>query len=156
MPVEVSNSASVATERGPRKLPYLDANKGVDYDHNKSRRADLGGLQVYRETGRADRSPLLSLHGFPSASHMFRDLITQLADEFDVIAPDLSRFGQSDMPSRKQFDYTLEIVRMAWTLNWGCLHQSFRDLLGLVRVLDVGSLHIIRRASVSERVCKYV
>src|SRR3546814_12925843 len=100
--------------------------------------------------------PLLSLHGFPSASHMFRDLITQLADEFDVIAPDLSGLGQSDMPSRKQFDYTLEIVRMSWTLYRGCLHQTFRDLLGLVRVLDVGSLHIIRRASVSERVCKYV
>src|SRR3546814_6744283 len=80
--------------------------------------------------------PLLSLHGFPSASHMFRDLITQLADEFDVIAPDLSGFGQSDMPSRKKFDYTLEIVRMSWTLYRGCLHQSFRDLLGLVRVLD--------------------
>src|SRR3546814_4880534 len=46
------------------------------------------------------------------------------------------------MPSRKKFDYTLGIVRMSWTLYRGCLHQSFRDLLGLVRVLDDDYLEI--------------
>jgi pimeloyl-ACP methyl ester carboxylesterase len=77
----------------------------------KYRRADLDGLQVfYHEAGRADGSPLLLLHGFPSASPMFRDLIPQLADEFHVIAPDLPGFGQSDMPGREKFDCTFENI----------------------------------------------
>ena len=71
------------------------------------RTADVEGLKVfYREAGRADAPMLLLLHGFPSAGHMFRDLIPQLADRFHVIAPDLPGFGQSDMPERTKFSYT--------------------------------------------------
>jgi pimeloyl-ACP methyl ester carboxylesterase len=70
---------------------------------------DVNGLKVfYRQSGQRDAPKLLLLHGYPSASHMFRDLIPQLADRFHVIAPDLLGFGQSDMPSRDVFTYTFE------------------------------------------------
>jgi pimeloyl-ACP methyl ester carboxylesterase len=72
---------------------------------------DVNGLKVfYREAGRPDAPKLLLLHGYPSAGHMFRDLIPQLADRFHVIAPDLLGFGQSDMPSRDSFTYTFEAL----------------------------------------------
>jgi pimeloyl-ACP methyl ester carboxylesterase len=73
--------------------------------------ADVNGLKVfYREAGQPDAPKLLLLHGFPSAGHMFRDLIPQLADRFHVIAPDLLGFGQSEMPSRDSFSYTFEAL----------------------------------------------
>jgi pimeloyl-ACP methyl ester carboxylesterase len=50
------------------------------------------------------------LHGFPSASHMFRDLIPLLADKFRMVAPDLPGFCQSDMPSRETFRYTFDNI----------------------------------------------
>jgi pimeloyl-ACP methyl ester carboxylesterase len=60
----------------------------------KYRSEDVDGLKVfYREAGRVDAPALLLLHGFPSASHMFRDLIPLLADRFHIIAPDLPGFG---------------------------------------------------------------
>jgi pimeloyl-ACP methyl ester carboxylesterase len=71
------------------------------------RSADVDGLNVfYREAGPADAPKLLLLHGFPSSSHMFRDLIPLLADRFHIVAPDLPGFGLTDRPSRKAFDYT--------------------------------------------------
>ncbi len=72
---------------------------------------DVDGLKVfYREAGRADAPALLLLHGFPSASHMFRDLIPLLADRFHIIAPDLPGFGQSEMPARCKFTYTFDNI----------------------------------------------
>jgi pimeloyl-ACP methyl ester carboxylesterase len=71
--------------------------------------ADVDGLSVfYREAGAADAPTLLLLHGFPSSSHMFRDLIPLLADEFHLVAPDLPSFGKSDMPDPDKFDYTFD------------------------------------------------
>jgi pimeloyl-ACP methyl ester carboxylesterase len=73
--------------------------------------ANVRGLNVfYRESGPSDAPKLLLLHGYPSAGHMFRDLIPRLADRFHVIAPDLLGFGQSDMPSRDRFTYTFEAL----------------------------------------------
>jgi pimeloyl-ACP methyl ester carboxylesterase len=69
--------------------------------------ANVDGLKIfYREAGQRDAPTLLLLHGFPTSSHMFRDLIPLLADRFHVVAPDLPGFGQSDMPSREAFPYT--------------------------------------------------
>jgi pimeloyl-ACP methyl ester carboxylesterase len=65
------------------------------------RTVDVDGVSIfYRETGAANAPKLLLLHGFPSASHMFRDLIPLLADRFHIVAPDLPGFGNSDMPDR--------------------------------------------------------
>ncbi len=75
------------------------------------RTADVDGFKVfYREAGPTDAPKLLLLHGFPSAGHMFRDLVPQLADRFHLVAPDLPGFGQSDMPARGQFKYTFDNV----------------------------------------------
>jgi pimeloyl-ACP methyl ester carboxylesterase len=75
------------------------------------RTVEVDGLQVfYREAGRAGAPKLLLLHGFPTSSHMFRDLIPQLADRFHIIAPDLPGFGQTQMPPRSQFQYTFDRI----------------------------------------------
>ena len=65
------------------------------------RTADIDGFHIfYREAGAPSAPKLLLLHGFPSAGHMFRDLIPRLEDRFHIIAPDLPGFGKSDMPER--------------------------------------------------------
>ncbi|MDR5753028.1 MULTISPECIES: alpha/beta hydrolase [unclassified Caballeronia] len=75
------------------------------------RHIDVDGFNVfYREAGQADAPKLLLLHGFPSSSHMFRDLIPLLADRFHIVAPDLPGFGLSDMPSRDSFAYTFDNI----------------------------------------------
>jgi pimeloyl-ACP methyl ester carboxylesterase len=75
------------------------------------RTADVDGFKVfYREAGRSDAPKLLLLHGFPSAGHMFRNLIPLLADKFHIVAADLPGFGQSDMPPRDKFKYTFDNI----------------------------------------------
>jgi pimeloyl-ACP methyl ester carboxylesterase len=75
------------------------------------RKAAVDGLNIfYREAGPAGAPKLLLLHGFPSAGHMFRDLIPRLADRFHIIAPDLPGFGQSDMPARDAFTYSFDAI----------------------------------------------
>jgi pimeloyl-ACP methyl ester carboxylesterase len=65
------------------------------------RTADVDGFHIfYREAGTVGTPKLLLLHGFPTSSHMFRDLIPLLADRFHIVAPDLPGFGKSDMPDR--------------------------------------------------------
>ena len=71
------------------------------------RTSNVDGLKIfYREAGRSDAPALLLLHGFPTSSHLFRNLIPLLADRFHVVAPDLPGFGQSDMPPHDTFPYT--------------------------------------------------
>jgi pimeloyl-ACP methyl ester carboxylesterase len=70
---------------------------------------DIDGVKIfYREAGSPGAPALLLLHGFPTASHMFRDLIPLLGNRFHIVAPDLPGFGQSDMPSRESFRYTFD------------------------------------------------
>jgi pimeloyl-ACP methyl ester carboxylesterase len=102
----------------------------------KYRSADVDGLKVfYREAGAADAPALLLLHGFPSASHMFRNLIPLLADRFHIVAPDLPGFGQSDMPARSKFAYTFDHV--------ADVIDRFTEVVGLKRfavyVFDYGA-----------------
>jgi pimeloyl-ACP methyl ester carboxylesterase len=100
------------------------------------RKVDVDGIGVfYREAGPKDAPTLLLLHGFPTASHMFRDLIPQLADRFHVAAPDLPGFGQSDMPERTKFSYTFDNIAAAI--------DRFTEVIGLDRfaiyVFDYGA-----------------
>jgi len=75
------------------------------------RKVDVDGIRVfYREAGPNAAPTILLLHGFPTAGHMFRDLIPRLADRFRLVAPDLPAFGQSDMPARGTFTYTFENI----------------------------------------------
>ena len=68
-----------------------------------------GGIEIfYRECGDADRPAMVLFHGFPSSSHMFRDLMPRLADKFHLIAPDYPGFGQSESPARNVFTYTFD------------------------------------------------
>jgi pimeloyl-ACP methyl ester carboxylesterase len=99
-------------------------------------KVDVDGFNIfYREAGPRDAPVLLLLHGFPTSSHMFRDLIPLLADKYRVIAPDLPGFGQSDMPSHKDFKYSFEALtdRIA----------RFTEIVGLKRfalyVFDYGA-----------------
>jgi pimeloyl-ACP methyl ester carboxylesterase len=62
----------------------------------------------YREAGQQDAPAILLLHGFPTSSNMFRNLIPRLATSFHVVAPDYPGFGQSSMPNHKDFAYTFE------------------------------------------------
>ena len=69
----------------------------------------VDGLDIfYREAGSKSAPTILLLHGFPSSSHMFRDLIPLLADRYHVIAPDYPGFGYSSQPAREQFQYTFD------------------------------------------------
>lgn len=71
--------------------------------------ASVRGLSLfYREAGAKTSPTIVLLHGFPSSSHMFRDLIPQLAGKFHVIAPDYPGFGYSDAPDAGQFEYTFD------------------------------------------------
>jgi pimeloyl-ACP methyl ester carboxylesterase len=81
--------------------------RATSVTHHRTVKVD--GLNIfYREAGTADAPVVLLLHGFPTSSHMFRNLIPALADSYRVIAPDYPGYGQSDMPDRKQFAYTFD------------------------------------------------
>src|SRR6202022_1052993 len=80
-----------------------------------------GSKIFYREAGPKSAPTILLLHGFPTSSHMFRDLIPALADRYHMVAADLPGFGFSDAPDRKRFHYTFEQL------------DSFTQTIGLER-----------------------
>lgn len=96
----------------------------------------VDGLDIfYREAGPADAPVLLLLHGFPTSSHMFRNLMPALADRYRVIAPDYPGFGHSSMPGVDEFDYTFD--------NLAHVVEGFIEKLGLERyslyMMDYGA-----------------
>ena len=102
----------------------------------KYQHAIVDGYSIfYREAGPRDASTILLLHGFPTSSHMFRNLIPLLADRFHVVAPDLPGFGFSDAPDRARFQYTFQ--------NLATVIDRFADTVGLKRyaiyVFDYGA-----------------
>jgi pimeloyl-ACP methyl ester carboxylesterase len=97
---------------------------------------DVDGTGIfYREAGDPSRPAILLLHGFPSSSHMFRDLIPELASAYYVVAPDLPGFGQSEMKPRDQFAYTFG--------NLAHVIERFTEVVGLAKfsiyIFDYGA-----------------
>jgi len=83
------------------------AANGAIVTHYRTKEVD--GVKIfYREAGPADAPVVLLLHGFPTSSHMFRNLISALGDRYHLIAPDYPGYGQSDMPDRAKFAYTFD------------------------------------------------
>src|SRR5258706_12923449 len=73
------------------------------------RSVKIDGLDIfYREAGEQHQRNLLLLHGFPTSSHMFRNLIPALADRYHLVAPDFPGFGQSSAPAAAEFDYSFD------------------------------------------------
>lgn len=100
------------------------------------RTVDVDGIEIFcREAGDPARPTLLLLHGFPTAGHMFRDLIPRLADRFHLVAPDLPGFGQSAAPDRSTFNYTFDALAR--------VIERFTEVIGLGRfalyVFDYGA-----------------
>jgi len=98
--------------------------------------AKVDGRKIfYREAGSNNSPNILLLHGFPTSSHMFRNLIPALADRYHVVAPDLPGFGFSDMPDRKDFRYTFD--------NLARVIAGFSQTIGLeqyaIYVFDYGA-----------------
>ena len=90
------------------------------------RAIQVDGLSIfYREAGRPDAPTILLLHGLPSSSRMFQPLLTRLADDYHLVAPDYPGFGHSDWPDPTKFSYTFD--------NIASVMQSFIQALGLSR-----------------------
>jgi pimeloyl-ACP methyl ester carboxylesterase len=89
----------------------------------------------YREAGNPNNPTLLLLHGFPTSSHMYRDLIAELADDFHLVAPDYPGYGSSSMPPVDEFEYSFD--------NIAQLMEQFVDVIGLERfslyLMDYGA-----------------
>ncbi len=108
------------------------------------RTVEIDGLEIfYREAGPADAPTVLLLHGFPTSSHMFRNLIPALADRIHVVAPDYPGYGNSSMPAHDDFEYTFD--------NLANVVEAFTSTLGLteyaIYLQDYGAPIGLRLAS---------
>ncbi len=93
----------------------------------KFKTVKLDGLDIfYREAGNKNKPSILLLHGFPSSSHMFRDLINDLSADYHLVAPDYPGFGQSSKPSVSEYEYSFD--NLALTIS------RFIDALGLKKL----------------------
>ncbi|MEQ8848685.1 alpha/beta hydrolase [Botrimarina sp.] len=121
----------IALVAAPLSAPSKAAEPAIRY-----RTVEVDGLEIfYREAGPADAPTVLLLHGFPTSSHMFRDLIPRLAEKYHVVAPDYPGYGYSSAPSVEEFDYTFD--------NLAGVVTRFIDKVGLERyslyLMDYGA-----------------
>jgi pimeloyl-ACP methyl ester carboxylesterase len=94
-----------------KEVPVMDWENAADISTPTVfyRRVNVDGLEIfYRESGPKDAPTVLLLHGFPSSSHMFRNLIPKLADKYHVVAPDFPGYGESSAPPASDFEYSFE------------------------------------------------
>ncbi|QSQ20915.1 alpha/beta hydrolase [Pyxidicoccus parkwayensis] len=120
-----AGASAAPPSRGEARVPEV-----------RYRTVKVEGLDIfYREAGPSDAPVLLLLHGFPTSSHMFRNLIPALADRYHVIAPDYPGFGQSSAPERSAFAYTFD--------NLARVVEGFTEAVGVKRyalyVMDYGA-----------------
>jgi pyruvate/2-oxoglutarate dehydrogenase complex dihydrolipoamide dehydrogenase (E3) component/pimeloyl-ACP methyl ester carboxylesterase len=124
-----AQAKAVATE-------LAETNGAASWPHISNRHIDADGVKVfYREAGPSDAPVVLLLHGFPTSSFQYRELIPRLADRYRVIAPDLPGFGFTEVPERRKYVYTFD--NLARTI------EQFTDALGLTQyamyVFDYGA-----------------
>ncbi|MCA1412115.1 alpha/beta hydrolase [Bradyrhizobium sp. NBAIM20] len=129
-------AVAAATPAAAAKPQRDRSGTGNGYPVTYHRTKTIDGINIfYREAGPKDAPVVLLLHGFPTSSHMFRNLIPALADRYHVIAPDYPGYGQSDMPPRTSFKYTFD--------RFGELVDGLLDQLGVKRyamyVMDYGA-----------------
>ena len=125
---------------GTKALTEGEVTASVSSDRDSSRvlhkSIEIDGLDLfYREAGPEGAPNILLLHGFPTSSHMFRNLIPALSDRYHVVAPDYPGYGNSSMPALEEFDYTFD--RMAE------LVETFTERLALEKyslyLMDYGA-----------------
>ncbi len=114
---------------------YLTNNQSITMK-TKHQYIKINGVNIfYREAGPQDAPVLVLLHGYPSSSHMFRNLITNLSDRFRLIAPDYPGYGRSEQPPIAEFSYTFE--------NYSKIVQGLLDELGISKfslyLMDYGA-----------------
>jgi pimeloyl-ACP methyl ester carboxylesterase len=124
----IEPAATDALQRDPGNFP--------SFPTTAYRTVSVDGLKIfYREAGNPKTPLVLLLHGFPTSSHMYRELILALADRYHVVAPDLPGFGFSDAPDRKTFKYSFDHLAEVM--------ERFTEVLGLRRyvlyVFDYGA-----------------
>ena len=104
--------------------PPADQQIAPAYTQTQHKSVSINGLDIfYREAGPKNAPTILLLHGFPTSSHMFRNLIPALSDRFHVVAPDYPGFGNSSQPGIDEFDYSFD--------NLADLMEDFTEKLGL-------------------------
>ncbi len=116
----------------PSKSPASE----IQIPHTSCHTVEADGVRIfYREAGAKDANPMLLLHGYPTSSHMFRELIPRLASRYRLIAPDLPGFGFTEVPAARNYKYTFE--SLARTMD------AFVEAIGLKRfalyVFDYGA-----------------
>ncbi|QAU44402.1 alpha/beta fold hydrolase [Bradyrhizobium guangzhouense] len=125
-------SLDAKSAESARGAPAIASASSVTHYRTK----EVDGVKIfYRETGPKDAPVLLLLHGFPTSSHMFRNLMPALADRYHVIAPDYPGYGQSESPDRAKFNYTFD--------RYSELVDGLLDQLGVAKyamyVMDYGA-----------------
>lgn len=130
---------SVSTHAGASstQVAKIDAaSVAASVQQTRHKSLTVNGVNVfYREAGPSNAPTLLLLHGFPTSSHMFRNLIPALSDRYHVVAPDYPGFGNSEQPAMDRFDYSFD--------NLASLVEAFVDQLGIDRyslyLMDYGA-----------------
>lgn len=125
----------------------MDSGADTQVSDARYRTMEIQGIDIaYREAGDSSRPTIVLLHGFPTSSHMFRELIPQLAERYHVIAPDYPGFGASEMPALNEFDYSF--ANFAKVVDGFLQKEGYWEILtihdGLRRA---GRLSTVRQAS---------
>ncbi len=110
-PAVAENSATTTTVTTTTTTTgtSVDASQQADFASTRYGSEKIEGLDIfYREAGTPGKPQIVLLHGFPTSSHMFHDLIPLLADDFHIIAPDYPGFGRSSAPAHTEYDYTFD------------------------------------------------
>ena len=131
--VATTSFPTLANETIAPTEPSIADSSGTDARY---RSLEIQGIDIaYREAGEATNPAIVLLHGFPTSSHMYRELIPKLADRYHVIAPDYPGFGASDMPALNEFEYSFE--------NYANVVEELLDKKGIKKyalyVMDYGA-----------------